>query len=226
MRLQRYSRRLAALAWLAMATIAIAGFAAFDPPTGELDPLAIIDLTEQSATRAAIVGLAPSPNLAPAPTVSPQTDRKSTSFDQPLPVAVKESRFTTPPTTTTTTTSTTLPPTTTTTTTTTTPPVPTTTPTEVEQWRPLVSVYFPEGEIDHALKVLWCESRGTVDATHPTSFAAGLFQHLPKYWSQRSIAAGFAGADIYEPTANVGVAAWLVTTQGWYHWDASKHCWG
>ena len=216
MRLQRYSRRLAALAWLAMATIAIAGFAAFDPPTGELDPVAIIDLTEQSATRAAIVGLAPSPNLAPAPTV--QTEFKSTSFDQPLPLAVKESRFTTPPTTTT------LPPTTTTTTTT--PPVPTTTPAEVERWRPLVSVYFPEDEIDHALKVLWCESRGTVDATHPTSFAAGLFQHLPKYWSQRSIAAGFVGADIYDPTANVGVAAWLVTTQGWYHWDASKHCWG
>ncbi len=211
-----------------MATIAIAGFAAFDLPSGELDAPAIIDLTEQSATRAGIVGLAPSPNLAPAITVPDEADLKPTSSNQLLPVAVKESTFTAPPPTTSTTTTTTLPETTTTstTTTTTTPPVPTTTPPGAEQWRPLVSVYFPESEIDRALKVLWCESRGTVDATHPTSFAAGLFQHLPKYWPERSIAAGFAGADIYDPTANVGVAAWLATTQGWYHWNASKHCWG
>jgi len=209
-----------------MATIAIAGFAAFDLPSGELDAPAIIDLTEQSATRAAIVGLAPSPNLAPAPTATQQTDLKPTSSNQPLRVAAKESRFTAPPTTTTTTTTTTTLPPTTTTTSTTSPPVPTTTPAEVEQWRALIRVYFPEDQVDRALKVLWCESRGSVDATHPTSFAAGLFQHLPKYWSERSIAAGFAGADIYDPTANVGVAAWLATTQGWYHWNASKHCWG
>ena len=62
--------------------------------------------------------------------------------------------------------------------------------------------------------------------TNASSGAAGLFQHIPRYWSDRSTKAGFAGADIYDPNANVGVAAYLVDRDGWKHWYPSAHCWG
>lgn len=89
-------------------------------------------------------------------------------------------------------------------------------PAEVERWRPLVAQYFPD--VDKALAVMWCESRGDPSATNLSSGAAGLFQHLPKYWQDRSAAAGWAGADIYDPEANVAVAGWLRRTGGWGHW--------
>lgn len=92
-------------------------------------------------------------------------------------------------------------------------------PTTVEPWRNLVSAYFDAAHVDAALRVLWCESRGDPTATHPRSGAAGLFQHLPKYWADRSARAGWSGADIYNPEANVAVAAWLSRRgASWSHW--------
>ena len=139
--------------------------------------------------------------------------------------------------TTATTTTTTAPPATTTTTTT----VPTTTtvlhqllqkPT-VPQFTlgQLVGYFFAEADRAWALKVALCESSGlpdhvSSDAVHPSSRASGWFQHLPKFWQERSEAAGFAGVDILDPVANVGVAAWLFYDGGGKrHWDESKVCW-
>ena len=46
-----------------------------------------------------------------------------------------------------------------------------------------------------------------------------LFQHLGKYWDERSRQAGWYGASIYDPEANIAVAAWLFYTQGGRrHW--------
>lgn len=90
-----------------------------------------------------------------------------------------------------------------------------------EQWRPLVAAYFPASMVDYALAVIWCESRGDPTADNPTSSAAGLFQHLGRYWSERSAAAGVPGASIYDPEASTIVAAWLVLEApggGWHHW--------
>lgn len=93
-------------------------------------------------------------------------------------------------------------------------------------WRPLVATYFPADRVDAALAVLWCESRGDPWATNPSSGAAGLYQHLPRYWADRASKAGWAGADIYDPTANVAVAAWLSAGgSDWSHWNASQGCW-
>lgn len=95
---------------------------------------------------------------------------------------------------------------------------------EVEQWRPLVQGYFG-AETEHALAVIRCESLGDPQATNPISGTAGLFQHRPQYWPSRSSAAGWAGADIYDPEANTAVAAWLVQHGGgWSHW--SGRAWG
>jgi hypothetical protein len=94
----------------------------------------------------------------------------------------------------------------------------------VEQWRPLVTAYFPAGVVDDALSVLWCESVGDPDATNPVSGAAGLFQHLPRYWPERAEAIGFPAATPYDPGANVAAAAWLVGVSlevglpAWYFW--------
>lgn len=90
-----------------------------------------------------------------------------------------------------------------------------------EGWRPLVELFFEADDVDKAIRIMECESRGDPGARNPSSGAAGLFQHMPGYWSSRSAAAGYGGASIYDPEANVAVAAWLVydySGGGWQHW--------
>ena len=96
----------------------------------------------------------------------------------------------------------------------------------------LIDQLFAEADRPWALRVAFCESSAqpgdvSSDAVHPSSRASGWFQHLPKFWQERSDAAGFAGVDILDPVANVGVAAWLLYDGGGKsHWDESKACWG
>jgi hypothetical protein len=90
-----------------------------------------------------------------------------------------------------------------------------------EAWRPLVATYFPSVDVDRALRILACESKGDPHAVNPTSGAAGLFQHIPRFWDERSTAAGYGGSDIFDPVANIAVAAWLAydaPAGGWQHW--------
>lgn len=88
-----------------------------------------------------------------------------------------------------------------------------------EQWRGLISAFFAEADMAWAMRVMACESGGNPDATNPSSGAAGLFQHLPKYWAERSSNAGVAGSTPYDPPANVAVAAWLFYEGGGQsHW--------
>lgn len=91
----------------------------------------------------------------------------------------------------------------------------------VEQWRGLVSAYFPSNRVEEALAVLGCESNGDPNAHNPYSGAAGLFQFLPSTWASTSPQAGFAGASVYDAEANIGSAAWLGSyyeSQGQYFW--------
>jgi len=96
----------------------------------------------------------------------------------------------------------------------------------------LVGQHFQPEDRDWALRVAWCESRGAPeslhsDAQHAQSRASGWFQHLPKFWEERSTAAGVPGADIFDSEAQVIVAAYLLyqTPQGSGHWYPSEHCW-
>ena len=88
----------------------------------------------------------------------------------------------------------------------------------VEQWRGLVESYFRPADVAWALRVMACESGGNPNAKHPRSSASGLFQHLARYWPGRSSRAGWAGASIFDPVANVAVAAWLYYSGGASHW--------
>jgi hypothetical protein len=92
-------------------------------------------------------------------------------------------------------------------------------PVGVEHWRSLVATYFPAHEVDRALCIMWHESKGDPNAKNPTSSASGLFQHLARYWPERSSAAGWASTSIFDPIANIAVAAWLVSQDGWRHWS-------
>lgn len=85
-------------------------------------------------------------------------------------------------------------------------------------WRPVVAAHFPANQVNRALAVIWCESKGNPNAANPRSSARGLFQHLERYWPARSSKAGYAGASILNPEANTAVAAYLVRTSGWHHW--------
>ena len=65
-------------------------------------------------------------------------------------------------------------------------------------------------------------------AVNKSSRAAGWFQHLPKFWEERTEAAGIPGASIADPVAQLKVAAYLLyeTPQGRGHWMQSQACWG
>jgi hypothetical protein len=96
----------------------------------------------------------------------------------------------------------------------------------VEDWRPLVEMFFETADADRAIRVIACESKGVSSAKNPSSTASGLFQHLASQWRARSAKAGWAGSDVFDPVANVAVAAWLVYEGGgWSHWNASSGCW-
>ena len=88
-------------------------------------------------------------------------------------------------------------------------------PAEVEA---LIRTYFNDADVPWALRVSYCESHWDASAKNPTSSASGLFQHLARYWDDRSAKAGWPGANIFDPNANTAVAAWLYYNYGPSHW--------
>lgn len=99
-------------------------------------------------------------------------------------------------------------------------------PLHIEDWRPLVSLFFEDDDVGRALDVIACESGGNPLAKNPRSTASGLFQHLASLWEERSLRAGWEGADVFDPVANVAVAAWLTYEfGGWSHWNQTRGCW-
>ncbi len=236
--------------WLVVVSLAVGGFAAFSPQeTGSRVVGGTVSVDIERGLQAGLVAgtnfFRPAPTLAISAPEAPGTTHFFTmsEIDALRPailVAAAESRVAATTTTTAPrpTTTTTAPATTTTTVaTTTTTGAPTTTtttpangtydvPADVLPWVGLVEAFFAPTEVEQALWVIHCESNGNPNAVNPYSSASGLFQHLPRFWQDRSVAAGFAGADIFDPTANVGVAAWLVYQGGgWQHWNPSAYCW-
>ena len=99
----------------------------------------------------------------------------------------------------------------------------------VEEWRPLVAVWFRPEHVDRVLAIIECESSGRWNAVGPEikhldMVALGLMQHLDGYWAERAIKAEAAGyhnhGDIWSPIDQMAVSAWLAyrTPQGFGHW--------
>ena len=89
--------------------------------------------------------------------------------------------------------------------------------------RELVTQHFQPDDVNRAIRVAWCVSAFNPAAVNPTTGASGLYQHLPEDWAERSAAAGHPTASIFDPDANVAVAAWMLyeLPGGWSHWDCA-----
>jgi hypothetical protein len=59
------------------------------------------------------------------------------------------------------------------------------------------------------LRVAYCESRYNPNAYNASSGASGLFQFIPSTWAISSVRAGYAGASVFDPTANANTAAYM-----------------
>ena len=247
----RFARLAAFALWLTIALLAVTGFAAFSPETVSNTTTSTTLTSPPSAgadwgsTSGRVVALAFTSGLRAAPGLSDLSAEDAlisdilgprpevTPTEQDPPAATSEVPAS--PTTTIRPTTTTAPPPTIPTpnspTTTVAPPTPTTQPadgsmTEAEA-RGIISLFFAPEDVALALQVSYCESRWDPGATNPSSGAAGLFQHLPRFWSDRAASAGWAGASSYDAHANAAVSAWLVYEGGgWTHWTASESCWG
>ena len=87
--------------------------------------------------------------------------------------------------------------------------------------RNLIVYYFtPQGQftVNRALCVGWRESRYIPTAVNKYSGAAGVFQFMPNLWPWFSSTAGWKGANVFDPVANVAVAAYIVDHFGWSPW--------
>lgn len=94
----------------------------------------------------------------------------------------------------------------------------------------LIDKYFRSADRAWAQRVAFCESSGQMpdmDSTKVSSaLAVGWFQHLAKFWAERSTKAGVSGHSPLDGEANVAVAAWLFYEGGGArHWNPSRTCW-
>ena len=94
----------------------------------------------------------------------------------------------------------------------------------------LINRYFRPDDRAWARQVAFCESSAqtydTESAVVSSALAVGWFQHLAKFWSERSDKAGVSGASPFDTEANVAVAAWLLYEGGGArHWNPSRTCW-
>lgn len=80
--------------------------------------------------------------------------------------------------------------------------------------RALVTRYFEPTDVNKAVRIAWCESRFDPTSTDLRTGGVGLFNHLPRYWSERSANAGFPGVDATDPVASTAAAAWEVYNGG------------
>lgn len=89
------------------------------------------------------------------------------------------------------------------------------------EMRTLVNEHFEPSDANRAIRLAWCVSAFNPSTINPATGASGLFQHLPENWAQYSTEAGFPGASIFDPEANIAVAAWMLyeLPGGWSHWD-------
>jgi peptidoglycan hydrolase CwlO-like protein len=92
----------------------------------------------------------------------------------------------------------------------------------------LIHYYFAplgQGNVDTALCVGWRESRYIPTAVNPSSGASGVFQFMPRLWPWFSSTAGWRGANVFDPVANVAVAAYIAGHFGWSPWHSdSGYC--
>ncbi|NOY56418.1 MAG: transglycosylase SLT domain-containing protein [Actinobacteria bacterium] len=213
----RVPRLVAVVLWMMVATLAVAGFAAFSPqqaPESTTTTTTTLPVRGSATGQVLARALAAGMRSTAAQEVPPPDSQENELLD-----SLRAQRYVTPP-----------PPTPTTV-----PPVAATSPparaASVETRKPLsseearsiIALFFKPQDVDTAFAIAKCESSLDPTAVNGSSKASGLFQQLPRYWTERATAAGWDGADIFDPYANTAVAAWLkYYAGGWSHWTCYK----
>ena len=91
------------------------------------------------------------------------------------------------------------------------------------EWASLVSMYFASSQVNQALSVLQCESKGNPNAQNSSSSAAGLFQFVQNTWDWVAGETGsptYAQGGPFDAEWNVINAAWLSNGgKDWSHWQ-------
>jgi hypothetical protein len=72
--------------------------------------------------------------------------------------------------------------------------------------------------VETALYVAWRESRYRPSAYNAAGEAAGIFQHLLKYWPDRAADYGFKDWSAFNARANIMVTMRMVKDYGWDPW--------
>lgn len=93
---------------------------------------------------------------------------------------------------------------------------------DVERWRGLVEAHFRPEDVEWALRVMQCESRGNPDAKNPSSTAAGLMQFLRSTWDRVAAQTGspsYADGGPFDPEWSIVNAAWLLDHGGPTQWS-------
>lgn len=87
----------------------------------------------------------------------------------------------------------------------------------VEQWRGLVSAYFPPEDVERVLCLMQIESGGDPTARNPSSSATGLMQVMYSLWGPPF---GLTSrAQLEDPDTNLRIAAYIRKVQGWTAWS-------
>jgi len=71
---------------------------------------------------------------------------------------------------------------------------------------------------EKALYIAWRESRYRPSAYNPGGGAAGIYQHLLKYWPGRAETFGFEDRSAFNARANIFVTMRMVRRYGWDPW--------
>jgi Transglycosylase SLT domain len=72
---------------------------------------------------------------------------------------------------------------------------------------------------DEALYIAWRESRYQPYAYNEEGEAAGIYQHLLKYWPGRAVEFGSSDWSVFDARANILVTMQMVRRYGWEPWS-------
>lgn len=97
----------------------------------------------------------------------------------------------------------------------------------MEDYIPLFSQYFKKEDIEQALRISYCESRGkstAVGINKDGSKDVGLWQFNDRTWEWLSKKLKIT-SDRTNIRVSTAVASWLFYNDGDHHWNPSKKCW-